>query len=120
MSRRKQFWEAVDPGQLMDPTPVEIPPQGKRPLPLKDEIQRMVQTAVSQVAAANGQETFEEADDFEEDEELYDLISPHTNVVQMIPEGMAEDDLNGEPQEPQDEKNSPPVDQPEPEKSAQQ
>ena len=57
--------------EIPDPTPVEIPAGFSRPESLEAMVQRMVRTRVSDIAAEEGFETFEEADDFEVDEEDY-------------------------------------------------
>lgn len=62
--------------ELPDQRPVEWPANIKRPLSLQEEIQRFVRVEMAQRAADYGFETFEEADDFNvEDEE--DFVSPY-------------------------------------------
>lgn len=61
--------------EVPDPTPLELPAGFKRPETLAEQVQRLVRTSVSQYAAMTGQETFEEAEDFEVDDESFD---PHT------------------------------------------
>lgn len=51
-----------------DPTPVELPGDWERPPTMEELIQRYVRTTLSQAAAEDGFESFEEADDFEIDE----------------------------------------------------
>lgn len=53
-----------------DPTPVEVPLhlRGQRPPSLQEEIRRLM-SIMSQEASAEGQESFEEADDFDVDED---------------------------------------------------
>ena len=51
--------------EIPDPTPRALPVGLKRPETLAEQIQRMVRTHVSDAAAQTGQETFQEADDFE-------------------------------------------------------
>lgn len=55
--------------EVLDDTPVENPAAGKQPLSLQQEMQRMIRTEMSRLAAEQGQETMEEADDFDEDED---------------------------------------------------
>lgn len=59
-----------------DQTPVEWPAHLKRPPTLAEEIQRLVRAEVSRVASESGLETFEEADDFDMDDEM-EPFSPH-------------------------------------------
>jgi len=62
--------------EVPDPRPVAIPAGFQRPEPLADLIRRLVRTQISQQASAEGQETWEEADDFEVDEDD-DPLSPY-------------------------------------------
>ena len=84
-SRREIFWTDVDMGEILDPTPVEIPVDATREsLSIQDELKRFIRTELSAMAQQMGMETFEEADDFDEEddyneeEELYDEISQYT------------------------------------------
>lgn len=63
--------------QVPDPRPVEVPAHFTRPLSIQDEIKRFVRSELAQRAAAEGAETFEEADDFYLDDEDPD-IAPGT------------------------------------------
>lgn len=57
--------------EILDPTPVEMPMQWKRPPTLQEQIKAFVRRELSEQAAAAGAETFEEADDFDiEDDPL--------------------------------------------------
>lgn len=68
-----------------DPTPVEVPLGYRRPPTLQEEISRIVRQQMSQQAAAEGFETFEEADDFEVDDDP-DPLSAY-EMLEMAPEG---------------------------------
>jgi len=70
--------------EVPDPTPVSIPSGMSRPLQLHEQIKRMLRTEVSRLAADREKETFEEADDFDVDEDG-DPLSPYE-----IPEGLPE------------------------------
>lgn len=68
--------------ELPDATPVALPLGAKRPESLTQQIRRMIRTEMSGQAAADGNETFEEANDFdvqEDDAELgvtqYELMA---------------------------------------------
>lgn len=61
--------------EIPDPTPVSIPSGVGRPESLTDTIRRMVRNELSQAAQAAGSETFEEANDFDEDAD--DFVSPY-------------------------------------------
>lgn len=65
--------------ELPDTTPVALPLGFKTPETLAEQIQRLVRTNVSQEAANAGAETFEEADDFDidEEDEPFDQTSPY-------------------------------------------
>ena len=54
---------------------VEFPLRWKRPLTLQEQIRQHIRTYISEQAAAQGEETFEEADDFDVDDD-FDPRSP--------------------------------------------
>lgn len=56
--------------EILDQTPVAMPLKFKIPVPLSEKIRQMVREEVSQAAEENGLETFEEADDFEIEDEV--------------------------------------------------
>lgn len=62
--------------EILDPTPVSIPLNFKRPVPLNERIKQMVRDEASLLARENGYETFDEADDFDTDDDLPDPRSP--------------------------------------------
>lgn len=62
--------------EILDPEPMAIPLGFKKPETLAEQIRRMVKTEMSQAAASQGQETFEEADDFDIGDD-YDPTSPY-------------------------------------------
>lgn len=55
-----------------DPTPIEVPLHLRRPFSLQEEMRRMIREEMSRAAVSKGAESFEEADDFDvdDDEEL--------------------------------------------------
>ena len=57
--------------EIPDPRPVEVPIGFERPESLEEKIQRMVRTHVSDFAESQGYESFDDADDFDVDEEDY-------------------------------------------------
>lgn len=61
--------------EIPDPTPVELPVGFKQQETIAQMVARLVRKDVSEYAARNDQETFDEADDFTLDEEDFD---PHT------------------------------------------
>lgn len=70
--------------QLPDPRPVEWPTELKRPLSMADEIKRYVRLELSRRAEAVGVETFEDADDFEVDDDDLVLSSPYELEEEQI------------------------------------
>lgn len=72
--------------EVLDPTPVALPVGWKRPESLQELVQRMVREHVSRVAAAEGEESFDEADDFEVED---DLVEPPTAHELRELEGLA-------------------------------
>lgn len=78
-SRREAIREACQgKEEVHDHTPIEIPGNSQRPLSLKEEMQRYVRLELSRNVSAAGEESFEEADDFEINDEDPDLTSPYT------------------------------------------
>lgn len=76
--------------ELPDPTPLEVPLGVKRPASLQEQIQAMIRSAVSSAAERNGHETFEEANDFEiDDDDFTDQMTEHEfrTMKVEIPEG---------------------------------
>lgn len=55
--------------ELPDPTPIDVPLNWKRPPSMQDLIKQHIRVEMSRQAADTGMETFEEADDFEVDED---------------------------------------------------
>lgn len=89
--------------EILDPTPVSIPIGFGRPLPLADKIRLMTREAMSQAARELGEETFEEADDFNVGEEDLD---PHAKWEDTFdPEGVGarEDEIKHGVTSPMDE-----------------
>lgn len=64
--------------EFPDQTPIEVPAAVQRPESLAEMMQRMVREELSTAAAAQGDGTFEDEDDFDiEDEDDYDPTSPY-------------------------------------------
>lgn len=63
--------------EVLDSTPLRLPIGFKRPETLAEQVQRLVRTHLSQVAEAEGYETFEEADDFDIPEDDHMVPSPY-------------------------------------------
>jgi hypothetical protein len=70
--------------ELPDPTPVSVPAGFARPIALHEQIKRLIRTEMSRQAVTEEKESFEEADDFDVDEDG-DPLSPYE-----IPEGLPE------------------------------
>lgn len=60
--------------EILDQTPVAMPVGFKRPVPLNQRIQEMARAEISRMAAEMGDESFDEADDFNIDD--FDPHSP--------------------------------------------
>lgn len=73
--------------ELPDATPVELPVGFVRPPTLQEEIMRLIRNEMSQQAAEQGYETFEEADDFDEDVDWDDKDTQY-EYVDMSPDEM--------------------------------
>lgn len=73
--------------EVPDKTPVEMPLGYERPESLESMIARMVRVH-SQIAEKHGAESFEEADDFDTDDDV-ELVSPYqlTDMQEETPSG---------------------------------
>jgi len=67
-----------------DPKPLEIPSGMKRPETLAEQVQRLVRTQISEEAAAQGFETFEESEDFDVDDDISDPSTPYEVVFDPV------------------------------------
>lgn len=77
----------LDWKEYPDPTPVEIAMELKRPETMDEKIRRIVATRISEQAAEQGSESFDEANDFDikDDFEVDEPASPH-EIFDMEPE----------------------------------
>ncbi len=90
------------PSYVCDPTPVEVPLNAHKPISLQEEIKRFIQTEISNQADKDGHETFEEADDFEEDPldaDIMPLTAYELTTLQTDVEGPPQS-LEGDPAAP--------------------
>lgn len=63
--------------EIVDNRPVEMPLGFKKPEPLSEQIQRMVRRELSRAAEQSGFESFDEANDFEVEDDLPDPGTPY-------------------------------------------
>jgi hypothetical protein len=63
--------------EVPDPKPLAIPMGYKRPETLQEQVQRLIRTSMSEYAALQGEETFEEADDFDIEDDPVDMSTPY-------------------------------------------
>ena len=75
----------------LDVTPVEVPLEFRNPPSIKEELQRYVRYEISRIGQEEGYESFQEADDLEEEDEP-EWTSQY-EVVDMEPE--SEESLDG-------------------------
>lgn len=82
--------------EILDPTPVAMPVGFKRPPTLDERIRAFVRTELSRQAAEEGNETFEEADDFYVEEEEESPLSRYelTPMQEEAVFGTDRDDLD--------------------------
>lgn len=81
-----------------DPTPVHIPGKTDQapPLTLREEMQRYIRQQISAMAQQNQMESFEEADDFEVEDEEVDLTTRYCVQDLVDPTGLSVT-LDGKP-----------------------
>lgn len=71
--------------EIPDPEKIAIPSGFKRPETLAEQIQRLVRSeALAKEARDAGMETFEEAEDFEIEDEMFDPSSPYEEVFDPV------------------------------------
>lgn len=70
--------------EIPDPTPVTIPAGFKRPETLAEQVQRLVRTHISREAAERGFETFDEANDFDVDDDPVDPSTPYETFFDPV------------------------------------
>lgn len=69
--------------EQLDLTPVEVPLELQKPLPLREELMRFIETKLSCQADGDGYESIDEADDLDVDDEVIDFfggITPYEMV----------------------------------------
>lgn len=69
--------------EIPDPTPVALPSGFKRPETLAEQVQRLVRSSISRHAEAQGHETWEEANDFEVDDD-FDPSTPYEEFFDPV------------------------------------
>lgn len=69
--------------EVLDPNPVEVPIGAKRPETLAEQVQRLVRTSVSAYAQAQGEETWEEAEDFDVEDD-FDPSTPYETFFDPV------------------------------------
>lgn len=79
--------------EIPDPRPVEVPTHLKVGPSLNERIQQMIRSELSNRARMAGAESFEDADDFDVDDEDGELVSPY-EVKDLAPERMGGKDAS--------------------------
>lgn len=69
--------------EVPDNTPLSIPAGFKRPEKLEDQIRRLIRNAVAD-ADRDKLETFEESEDFDIDDDMFDPSSPYEEVFDPV------------------------------------
>lgn len=75
-TRRRMDYDELG-RELPDRTPVARPVGWKQPASLREQIRKFVRDELSRVAEEQGAETFEEADDFDIEDDAPDPSSPY-------------------------------------------
>lgn len=70
--------------ELPDPTPLELPAGLKRPESLQESIRRMIRTDFSAYAESHGEDTWEEANDFDVDEDEAEIFPTHHELAEEV------------------------------------
>jgi len=77
---RKWLWTRDRGLERPDPTPHSALVEEEEPLGIREELQRFVRMSLSRQAADQDMGTFDEEDDFEEDEDEIDMLTPYEAV----------------------------------------
>lgn len=99
----------------VDPTPLEVP-TNKRPPTLREQLQAYIRQQVSLTAQESGYDSFEDEDDFEDDENEGEWFSPY-ELSDMQPDqeaGAPLETLEGtdDTPAPEPDPSPPPIEQP--------
>ncbi|WMC01491.1 hypothetical protein [Microvirus D_HF4_329] len=71
--------------EIPDAQPVAVPAGFKRPETLQEQIQRLIRSdKLAQMASDQGMETFEESEDFDIDDDMFDPSSPYEEVFDPV------------------------------------
>lgn len=70
--------------ELPDSTPIEIPAGMRRPESVQEMMARMVRTSISQMAVSQGKESFDEAFDFDVDDDAELPLTSHELVAMKL------------------------------------
>lgn len=97
--------------ELLNPVPMEVDVSLPKPLSLKERIQRILRTELSQQADAQGFETFEEANDFDvyDDFETPDPVTPYEEKFMHEEYPAAPEEVKNEVPDPKQSDSSNPV-----------
>lgn len=85
--------------EIPDPTPAPMPPGAGRGFSLHDQIKASIKLEMSRIAEEAGSESFEEADDFDVEDEEGDFVSQYelTDAQVEMVEGVRDDDADPPP-----------------------
>lgn len=71
--------------EIPDPRPLEVPIGYKKPETLADQIRRLIRSQqLADLANSQDMDTFEESEDFEIDDEMFDPSSPYEEVFDPV------------------------------------
>lgn len=86
MEKLKRFMFLDEKGrEIPNPNPLEIPAGFKRPDTLAEQVRRLVKSSLlAEQAQDQGFETFEESEDFEIDDDMFDPSSPYEEVFDPV------------------------------------
>ncbi len=93
---RDRFRNSVQK-EPVDPLPHELAHPELRPPTLREQIQTAIRSEISLAAEAKGYDTFDQADDFQEDDPDHQALTAYEMVL-MTPEN--DETLDGPPPEP--------------------
>lgn len=74
----------ADGHEVPDPRPLTLPSGFKRPETLAEQVQRLVRNHLSRIAEESGAESFEEAEDFDVDDDPSDPATPYEAVFDPV------------------------------------
>lgn len=97
MGQRQEIMDREPDKEIPDTTPVHVPGNTQKPPSLREDMRRFIREELSKQAQVHEAETFEDADDFEEENPDLDMLTAYTVIDLKPEEGQMPYDLEANP-----------------------